>query len=298
MSPMVFYMRCYHKILKVFKLMPELPEVETTCRGLADVLVGRRLLNITLRRKGMRIPFPPGLTSSMVGCTVSEITRYAKYICVHLDNGYSALAHLGMSGRMVITNSRVQPGVHDHVVLDSENDVRIMFNDPRRFGLLTITKTAAIGSNKLLSHLGCDPLTYQFTPEFLSARLKNRKLSIKAALLDQKIVSGIGNIYACESLFRAGISPRRMAKSILGNKAISLVSSIKEVLTEAIKAGGSSLRDYAQPSGELGYFSQSWQVYGREGLYCYCDKNGKRGIKVKRILQSGRSTFYCSRCQK
>jgi formamidopyrimidine-DNA glycosylase len=278
--------------------MPELPEVETTCRGLADVLVGKKLLQVKLRRVGMRIPFPPGLSSSMAGCIITDIRRYAKYICIGLDNGCSALAHLGMSGRMVITNSAVEPGIHDHVVFDAENGLRILFNDPRRFGLLTITKTKHMRNHKLLCHLGPDPLTQFFTAESLSQALKNRKLSIKAALLDQTIVSGIGNIYACESLFRAGISPRRMAKSISGKRSVSLVSSIKEVLNEAIKAGGSSVKDYVQPSGELGYFSQNWQVYGREGDYCCCDKGGKRGIRVKRMVQSGRSTFYCSRCQK
>ena len=278
--------------------MPELPEVETTCRGLANVFDGRRLTAVQVRRPNLRIPFPKNLVQSLTGRRIEKVTRQAKYICIYLDDGTVALAHLGMSGRMTITDPSAVPGRHDHVVFDTDDGVRVFFNDPRRFGLLTLTTAETLLQHKLLARMGPDPLTEAFTPAVLSAALKGKGTTIKAALLDQRVVAGLGNIYVCEALFRAGISPRRKAGSVAGKRAERLVPLIKDVLTEAIAAGGSTLRDYAQPSGELGYFKFSWNVYGREGEPCRCDPEGKEGIKVKRIVQAGRSTFLCSRCQK
>ncbi len=278
--------------------MPELPEVETTCRGLAGVFEGRRLSHVELRRPNMRIPFPKGLAQSLTGRRIDRVSRLAKYICLHLDDGHVALAHLGMSGRMTITQPSASPGRHDHVVFDTDDGTRVFFNDPRRFGLLTLTTEMELPAHKLLARMGPDPLGDDFTPAVLSAALKNKGTSIKAALLDQRVVAGLGNIYVCEALYRAGISPRRKAGTVAGRRAERLVPVIKEVLIEAIAAGGSTLRDYAQPSGELGYFKFSWNVYGRAGESCPCDPDGLEGIVVKRIVQAGRSTFYCSRCQR
>lgn len=278
--------------------MPELPEVETTCRGLAAVLEGRRLSKVEVRRPNMRIPFPKGLAQTLTGRTIDRISRKAKYICLHLDDGQVALAHLGMSGRMAITQPTTAPGKHDHVVFDTDDGVRVLFNDPRRFGLLTLTTEDGLATHKLLARMGPDPLGDDFTSAVLSAALSGKGTNIKAALLDQRVVAGLGNIYVCEALFRSGISPRRKAGSVAGKRAARLVPVIKEVLTEAIAAGGSTLRDYAQPSGELGYFKFSWKVYGQEGEPCSCDPEGKDGIVVKRIVQAGRSTFFCSRCQR
>ena len=278
--------------------MPELPEVETTCRGLAGVLEGRRLTRVDVRRPDLRIPFPPGLANTLTGRRVLKVARRAKYICLHLDDKQVALAHLGMSGRMTITTPKVRPGTHDHVVFDTEDGRRIMFNDPRRFGLLTLTHEQDLDHHRLLVKMGPDPLDPGFTPAVLSAALKGKGTSIKAALLDQRVTAGLGNIYVCEALYRSGISPRRKAGSVAGRRAERLVPAIKDVLSEAIAAGGSTLRDFVQPSGELGYFKLSWKVYGREGEPCLCDPEGRDGIVIKRIVQSGRSTFFCSRCQR
>ncbi len=278
--------------------MPELPEVETTCRGLAGVLEGRRLAHVEVRRADLRIPFPPGLANTLTGRLIVKVARRAKYICLHLDDSQVALAHLGMSGRMTITTPKVHPGTHDHVVLDTEDGQRIMFNDPRRFGLLTLTHERDLDRHRLLVKMGPDPLDDGFTPTVLSTALKGKSTTIKAALLDQRIIAGLGNIYVCEALYRSGISPRRKAGTVAGRRAERLVPAIKEVLDEAIAAGGSTLRDYVQPSGELGYFKLSWKVYGREGEPCLCDPEGKDSIVVQRIVQSGRSTFFCSRCQR
>jgi len=278
--------------------MPELPEVETTCRGLASVFEGRRLARVQVRRPDLRIPFPAGLSVTLTGRRIDRVTRRAKYICLYLDDGQVVLAHLGMSGRMTISRRAAQPGRHDHVVFDTEDGTRVFFNDPRRFGLVTLTTENALESHKLLARIGPDPLEEAFTPEVLSFALKDRGMAIKTALLDQRVVAGLGNIYVCEALFRSGISPRRKARTVPGRRAARLVSVIKDVLSEAIAAGGSTLRDYVQPTGELGYFKFSWQVYGREGELCSCDPEGRDGIVIRRIIQSGRSTFFCSRCQR
>jgi formamidopyrimidine-DNA glycosylase len=288
--------------------MPELPEVETVCRGLAGVLKGRRLARVVVRRKDLRIPFPPGLAEALAGRRVEAIRRRAKYLLLDLDNGQTLIIHLGMSGRMVVVRGASPLGRHDHVVIVTDDGTEIRFTDPRRFGLMTLAETQRLDAHKLFRHLGPDPLTPQFTPAVLSAALKGRRTSIKAALLDQRIVVGVGNIYACESLHRAGISPLRKAGAVAGARAARLVPAIKAVLSQAIAAGGSSLRDHVQPSGELGYFQDAWRVYGREGESCGClggpgrakggvvERNKRKGL-VRRITQGGRSTFYCPACQ-
>jgi formamidopyrimidine-DNA glycosylase len=290
--------------------MPELPEVETVCRGLAGVLQGRRLARVLVRRKDLRIPFPKGFAESLTGRRVEKIRRRAKYMLMDLDDGQVLIVHLGMSGRMVVDTSGAAPGKHDHVILTTDDGAEVRFNDPRRFGLMTLAPREGLERHKLFRHLGPDPLTADFSPATLSAALKGRKTSIKAALLDQRIVVGVGNIYACESLYRAGISPLRKAGTVAGARAALLVPAIQAVLEEAIAAGGSSLRDHVQPSGELGYFQHAWKVYGREGESCACHGPGpakgsgkKKGASnkgkgvVRRVIQGGRSTFYCSGCQ-
>jgi formamidopyrimidine-DNA glycosylase len=291
--------------------MPELPEVETVCRGLAGVVEGHRFTRVLVRRKDLRIPFPPRFAESLTGRRVEKIRRRAKYILMDLDDGQVLIVHLGMSGRMVVDASGTPPAKHDHVIFTTDDKVEIRFNDPRRFGLMTLVTRAELETHKLFRHLGPDPLTPAFTAAALSAALKGRKTSIKAALLDQRIVVGVGNIYACESLYRAGISPLRKAGTVAGERAVRLVPAIQKVLREAIAAGGSSLRDHVQPSGELGYFQHAWKVYGREGESCACvaqntktsakapkatGNNKGKGI-VRRITQGGRSTYYCAGCQ-
>ena len=275
--------------------MPELPEVETVCRGLAPLFEGSRFARVILRRRDLRIPFPKGLAQRLQGRRIERVFRRAKYMVMTLDSGDAVIAHLGMSGSMTVVKGNRPLDRHDHVIFVLENGTEVRFNDPRRFGLLTITRAEALDRHKLFAHLGPDPLDRVFTPEFLSAALKGRKTSIKAALLDQRLVVGVGNIYACESLYRAGISPKRKAGTVAGPRAERLVPAIRAVLEQAIAAGGSSLRDHVQPSGELGYFQDSWSVYGREGEACSCA--GCKGT-IKRIVQAGRSTFYCPVCQR
>ncbi len=274
--------------------MPELPEVETVCRGLAGVLEGRRLARVELRRKDLRIPFPKGFAAGVEGRRVTRIHRRAKYVLMSLDDGQVVIVHLGMAGRMTITPAGAPLEKHDHVIFTTDKGVTVRFNDPRRFGLMTLARESELDEHKLFRHLGPDALSETLTPDYLAAVLKGRKTSIKVALLDQRIVVGVGNIYACEALNRAGISPKRKAGTVTGARARALVPAIKGVLTQAIAAGGSSLRDHVQPSGELGYFQDSWRVYGREGESCPC---GSNSAVVKRIVQGGRSTFYCARCQ-
>lgn len=271
--------------------MPELPEVETVCRGLKGVLEGRRFTSVDVRRKDLRIPFPTGLAAALTGRTVNRIYRRAKYVMMDLDDGQVLIVHLGMSGRMTINKQPVPAGKHDHVIFMTDAGTQITFNDPRRFGLMALAAQSDIDDHKFFRHLGPDALSETFNAESLSAALKGRKTTIKVALMDQRLVVGVGNIYACESLYRAGISPKRKAGTVSGARAGALVPAIKEVLRQAIAAGGSSLRDHVQPSGELGYFQDSWAVYGREGQAC------AKGHPVKRIVQGGRSTFYCLKCQ-
>ena len=276
--------------------MPELPEVETVKRGLRSTVEGRRFTYVETRRGDLRIPFPEDFANRLTGRRVQRLWRRAKYILADLDAGETLVIHLGMSGRITVYGSgvEVRSGKHDHVVFDTDAPAHIVFTDHRRFGLMTIVETASIESHALFKDLGIEPLSKQFNVAYLEAELKGKKTPVKSALLDQRVIAGLGNIYACEALWRARISPKRRAARLKRNEISLLVPAIKEVLEDAVKAGGSSLRDHRRTNGELGYFQKAFAVYDREGQPCL-----RRGCKgtIKRIVQSGRSTFFCPTCQ-
>jgi len=279
--------------------MPELPEVETVMRGLQMRLEGRVLVRAVANRPDMRWPLPPGLAEALIGARVIGFRRRGKYILMRLDSGWSVLLHLGMSGRMVLEPvGKNAIMLHEHLEMETDDGWRIGFVDPRRFGSVDLIETAREDEHRLLSGIGPEPLEDAFTVPVLEAALSGKKTPIKAALLDQKVVAGLGNIYVCEALFRAGVSPQRLAHTVPGVGARRLVPAIKQTLTEAIAAGGSSLRDYIQPDGELGYFQHAWKVYGREGEPCPGCPGAPTCDGVRRIVQSGRSTFYCARTQR
>lgn len=283
--------------------MPELPEVETVCRGLRPKLEGHVLTRVTQRRPDLRFPIPPGFVERLQGRRIESLGRRAKFILATLDDDTVLIAHLGMSGRMTLHEGTPPPGPHDHVEFETDGGWTVRFCDPRRFGLVDLTTTQALGQHRMLRDLGPEPLSDDFSPGYLDRALAGRHTPIKAALLDQKVVAGLGNIYVCEALFRAGVSPRRSAHTIPGRRTERLVPTIKAVLEEAIAAGGSSLRDYVQATGELGYFQHRWQVYGREGEPCGYGAvpGGPNRVcegMIRRITQSGRSTFYCGRHQR
>jgi formamidopyrimidine-DNA glycosylase len=271
--------------------MPELPEVETVMRGMATVMEGRRLTRVDVRRPDLRWPIPSDFSQRLTGARVIRLFRRAKYALLETDRGDVAILHLGMSGSV-----RVDPDVpnaHDHVLFETDEKRILVLNDPRRFGSLDLARADAWEGHRYFAGMGPEPLGNGFNDAVLSAAFKAKKAPVKAALLDQTIVAGLGNIYVCEALHMAGISPKRLAKSVAGRRAERLVPAIRTVLTQAIAAGGSSLRDHKQVSGELGYFQHSWLVYGREGEPCRaCTR------PITRIVQSGRSTFYCSTCQR
>jgi formamidopyrimidine-DNA glycosylase len=277
--------------------MPELPEVETVRRGLAPILEGRLLVRVEQRRPDLRIPFPAGFVTRLEGRRVIGLRRRAKYLLFDLDDGTVMIAHLGMSGRMLVRmrGSNAMPETHDHVVLHTDRGDSVVYNDARRFGLMTLTTRADESAHPLLRHLAPDPTEDIFDGAHLARALAGKHTPIKAALLDQTVIGGVGNIYASEALHRAGISPRRLARSIKRQRADRLAGAVRDVIAEAISAGGSSLRDYVQTDGELGYFQHSWRVYDREGEGCRTA--GCHGL-VKRIVQSNRSTFYCGICQR
>lgn len=271
--------------------MPELPEVETTVRGLARYLDGARLARVEPRRADLRRPFPPDLVQVLTGATVTGLSRRAKYGLIHTDRGQTMVFHLGMSGRW-----RIEPeelGKHDHLVLETGSGHLLALCDPRRFGSVDLVETQRLGDWPAFAALGPEPLGDDLTPAHLKAALAGRSAAIKLMLLDQRIVAGLGNIYVCEALFRAGIDPRKAAGKVTGPALARLVPQIKAVLGEAIEAGGSTLRDYAQPDGELGYFSKQFDVYDRHGQDCT-----RCGAPVQRLAQGGRSTWYCAKCQK
>lgn len=275
--------------------MPELPEVETVMRGLMPVMDGEQIIRADIRREGLRWPFPPRFSERLTGATIKNMQRRAKYILMALDTDETLLVHLGMSGKVTIDESgAVPPAKHDHVVLDMANGTRILFNDPRRFGMLDLLDSKAPEAHKMLRSLGPEPLGNHFNASYLATHLKGRKSPIKAALLDQRIIAGLGNIYVCEALWRAGITPLSSSGSLNPAQLSGLTTHIRDVLSEAIKAGGSSLKDYRQANGELGYFQHRFAVYGREGQTCR--KQGCPGT-INRIVQSGRSSFYCPACQ-
>lgn len=269
--------------------MPELPEVETTVRGLARVLEGEVLTRIEVNREDLRRPFPARLVQHLTGARVTRLSRRAKYGVIGTDRQVSLVFHLGMSGRW-----RIDPGAigrHDHLVLETA-DHRLALCDPRRFGSVDLVTTPALPDWPAFAALGPEPLGDGLTAHHLAAAFKDRRPAIKVLLLDQRVVAGLGNIYVCEALFRARIDPRKAAGEVSRAALARLVSAIRAVLEEAIAAGGSSLRDFARPDGELGYFSKAFDVYGREGQPC------RSGGRVTRIVQGGRSTWFCPRCQR
>lgn len=275
--------------------MPELPEVETVCRGLRARLVDRRIDRVEVRRPDLRIPFPSDFTPRLTGRHVRSIDRRAKYILMRLDDGSVVICHLGMSGRLLVSGEPPSLGAHDHVLIGMDDGTHVVMHDSRRFGLMTLAWEPELEAHPLLADLGPEPLSSRFDGAYLGRVLKGRRAPIKGALLDQRVVAGVGNIYACEALYHARISPRRPAATVPGRRAERLAAAVKSVLEEAISAGGSSLRDYVRTSGELGYFQHRWAVYGREGEPCPdCDC----GSGVGRLVQSGRSTFYCSARQR
>jgi len=275
--------------------MPELPEVETVRCGLALKMSGRAIVRADLRRPDLRRPFPPGLAARLAGARIGMLHRRGKYILIELDEDGFLLLHLGMSGRVTADGETRPAGPHDHLLLTLDDGTVIRFNDARRFGTIDYLRREEAAGHPLLAGLGPEPLEAGFDGAYLAQRLAGRFASIKAALLDQRIVAGLGNIYVCEALYRAGVSPRRLAGSVGRGRAARLVAAIRSVLGEAIAAGGSSLRDYVQADGELGFFQHRWAVYGREGEPCPgC--NCAEG--VRRIVQSGRSTFYCAKRQR
>lgn len=277
--------------------MPELPEVETVRRGLEPVLTGKVIARAIVRRPDLRWPFPENMAKRLTGQTVLRLRRRSKYILADLSSDETLLVHLGMSGRMLLhaPGDKVETGRHDHVELQTETGARVVFNDPRRFGAMDLLPTQTAEAHRLLASLGPEPLGNDFSETTLTERLKGRRTPIKSALLDQRNVAGLGNIYVCEALWRAGISPKRLAGDISAARIAELVPHIRETLLDAIAAGGSSLRDYRQADGELGYFQHAFRVYGREGEPCL--REGCGGT-VKRIVQSGRSSFYCPKCQR
>ncbi|HZV18985.1 MAG TPA: bifunctional DNA-formamidopyrimidine glycosylase/DNA-(apurinic or apyrimidinic site) lyase [Sphingobium sp.] len=268
--------------------MPELPEVETTVAGLRTVLADARLTLIEPRRADLRFPFPVDLRQRLTGATVTGLGRRAKYGLIETDRGDTMIFHLGMSGRWRIDPADI--GKHDHLLVETERH-RLALHDPRRFGFVHLVESAALAAYPAFLALGPEPLGEDFTADHLVRALAGRVAPIKAMLLDQRTVAGLGNIYVCEALNMAGIAPTRGAGRIGKARLARLVEAIRAVLRAAIAAGGSTLRDYARPDGELGYFAKEWRVYGREGEACPC------GGTVRRRVDSGRSTFYCSSCQ-
>jgi formamidopyrimidine-DNA glycosylase len=282
--------------------MPELPEVETVRRGLEPVLAGAQIAVAQVRRPDLRWPLPDRMAERLTGATVTALRRRSKYILADLDRGETLLIHLGMSGRMLISGQALgqfhhhhpAPEKHDHVVLDLASGPRVTFNDARRFGAMDLIPTDSVAEHWLLRDLGPEPLGNGFDEFYLSARLAGRRVPLKAALLDQTIIAGLGNIYVCETLHRAGLHPARLAGQTDAAQVAALVPIVRAVLAEAIDAGGSSLRDYRQTDGELGYFQHAFRVYDREGEPC---TRAGCGGTIVRIVQSGRSSYFCPDCQ-
>ena len=283
--------------------MPELPEVETVLRGISPILEGNQIDYAQVNRPDLRRPFPNNLAKRLKNRKINFLHRRSKYILIDLSDGETLLMHLGMSGRIMISqkvagtfhHNKTQSQKHDHFVLHLKDNHQLTFNDPRRFGVIDLLRTETLELSSMLSQIGPEPLSNRFNEAYFVSIMRLKKTNIKSALLDQRIVAGLGNIYVCEALFRAGISPKRQALRISHKKLSSLVPIIKEILVEAISSGGSSLRDFRNASGDLGYFQHSFDVYGREDQDCY---NTECDSKIKRIMQAGRSSFYCSNCQR
>lgn len=281
--------------------MPELPEVETVRRGLLPVMEGKRLLRVEQRRPDLRFPFPVRFAERLEGNTVTRLGRAAKFLTAELSSGEMLVMHLGMSGRFTINGGpaasfALDTGAdpkHDHAVFHIEGGVTVTYNDPRRFGFMELWPVGTFANYPRLKKLGPEPLSNGFNADYLSAALAGKQTPIKAALLDQAIIAGLGNIYVCEALFRSGISPKRKASSVPGARAERLAPAINAVIAAAIDAGGSSISDFAATDGALGYFQHSFDVYDREGAPCKTCST-----PIKRITQSGRSSFYCTTCQR
>jgi formamidopyrimidine-DNA glycosylase len=288
--------------------MPELPEVETVRRGLQPFLSGARILKVELRRPDLRFPLPSDFARRLTGAAVDVLGRRGKYLLASLSTGETLVMHLGMSGRFTVTGSAAvrRPGefhfagstevAHDHVAIEVQGPAgvaRITYNDPRRFGFMDLVATDALSRSRHFEAMGPEPLGAGFTPDALKAALAGRKAPLKAALLDQAVVAGLGNIYVCEALWRAGLAPRRQAGRLSIASAVRLHAAIRSVLADAIEAGGSTLRDFANADGALGYFQHRFSVYDREGEPCL-----RCGAPVRRFAQAGRSTFACTKCQK
>ena len=282
--------------------MPELPEVETVRRGLEPILVGKQFARVEQRRQDLRFPLPQRFGERLSGRKVKALDRRAKYLLARLDGGEVLVMHLGMTGRFSINGAaKGPPPKHEHIVFHLGDGTRVRYSDTRRFGYMDLIPSKSLDSHALFKGLGVEPLGESFTAEWLALRLKGKATSIKAALLDQRLIAGLGNIYACEALFRAGISPLRLAGTLATRsgkptkQTEALVAAVKAALDDAIKAGGSSLRDYKRADGRLGRFQHRFKVYGRAGKPCA--KKGCGGT-VRRIVQGGRSTFYCPTCQR
>ena len=293
--------------------MPELPEVETVRRGLEPVLTGQRLIRVEQRRPDLRFPFPPRFRERLEGQTILSLGRRAKYLLVDLSSGEVLIMHLGMSGRFMIFDlaHTKKPDFfyydtggsapHDHVVFHLESGARAIYNDPRRFGFMDIVSRSSLERCRHFKSMGLEPLGNELDGDRIRALFDGKKAPLKAALLDQSLIAGLGNIYVCEALYRAGLSPKRRAGTLsaargaMKEKADELAEIIRDVLTEAVEAGGSSLRDFAQTDGSLGYFQHRFRVYDREGEACFTKSCGGT---IKRLVQSGRSTFFCPKCQK
>lgn len=293
--------------------MPELPEVETVRRGLEPVMTGQRIVRVEQNRPDLRFPFPPGFRERLEGQSVLSLGRRAKYLLVDLSSGEVLIMHLGMSGRFTIIDpsQKQKPGafhhetggtdLHDHVIFHLESGVSIIYNDPRRFGFMDLHPRRGLETSRHFKSMGIEPLGNELEGDRIRDLFEGKKAPLKAALLDQSLIAGLGNIYVCEALYRAGLSPKRRAGTLssargaMKEKADELAEIIRDVLNEAVEAGGSSLRDFAQTDGSLGYFQHRFRVYDREGETC--PKKSCGGV-IKRLVQSGRSTFYCPKCQK
>ncbi|MGH1456202.1 MAG: bifunctional DNA-formamidopyrimidine glycosylase/DNA-(apurinic or apyrimidinic site) lyase [Alphaproteobacteria bacterium] len=274
--------------------MPELPEVETIRRGMENAMLGKTFKAIQIRRHDLRVPIPKNLGQVMTGHKLNTILRRGKYIIAHLSNDTYIILHLGMSGRIHISNEDKPPLKHDHVIMYMNDDTRISFEDPRRFGMFYLSSTKNWEDEKPFSNMGPEPLNKDCTGNILFNRLKSKTAPIKSALLDQRVIAGLGNIYVCEALYRANIHPQKPCSQISHEKINALMPHIKDILNEAIKSGGSSLKDYKHTDGSLGYFQHGFKVYDQENQKCQnkaCNEN------IVRITQSGRSTFFCPNCQ-
>ena len=281
--------------------MPELPEVETVRRGLSPAMEGQVITRLEVNRPDLRFPFPDDFRARVEGATIARMGRRAKFLVTELSTGEALIMHLGMSGRFTVNSETTaefhhDPGTnpaHDHVVFHMSGGATVTYNDPRRFGFMELWPLDQLDTYPRIEHLGPEPLSNHFHGAYLNASLSGKAAPIKAALLDQSVIAGLGNIYVCEALFRAGISPRRKAHSVAGKRAERLTPAINDVIAEAIAAGGSSISDFASASGELGYFQKQFDVYDREGEPC-----NRCGAPIKRIVQSGRSSFFCGTCQR